>query len=204
MANFTKSGGAASANALLALQSVAASSVVKSTVVDVSQKFGAFIAIHFGRRIATAAGAGVNIRVEASPETAGDGFWVPLVTYTTDFAACEPEAATGTNSAGQAVIQMASTANLLVGNIIFIDNSTIGNSEWGRIKSIVVNTSITLEDNLLFAQNAGAATIYNKAEMYPCQVDLTPHLRLRVVVDGSLFTQAFAIRARLSSGDSIA
>lgn len=204
MAVITKSSGSAGLNTVLALQQVAASTVVTSPAVDVTSKFGAFLAIHFGRRAAAAAGAGVNIRVEASPESANDGIWVPLYTVTTGFGACESEVATGTNNAGQKVITVASTTNLAAGDIVFVDNTTPANSEWGRIKSTVLNTSVTLEDNLVNAQNNPAATLYDNAEMFPCQLDLTPYLRLRVVVDGSLYTQAFAIRVRMSSGDSIA
>jgi hypothetical protein len=199
MANIIKT----SATAVLALQSVAASTVLKSSDILVPTQLAATLLIHFGRRSATAAGAGVNFRVEATSEISGDGFWVPLAVLTTDFVACESEAATGTNNAGQAVVTVASTTNLTAQDIVFIDNTTITNSEWGRIKTLTVNTSITLEDNLTNAQTAAASTIYDRAEMYAVQLDLTAVKRLRLVVDGSLFTQAFAVRARLITGDSI-
>lgn len=199
MANIVKT----SATSVLALQSVAASSVLISTDILVPTQLAATLLIHFGRRSATAGGAGVNFRVEASSEVSGDGFWVPLAILTTDFVACEAEVATGTNSAGQKVITVASTTNLTAGDVVFIDNTTILNSEWGRIKSIVAATSVTLEDNLTNAQTNPAATIYDRAEMYAVQLDLTAVKRLRLVVDGSLFTQAFAVRARLITGDSI-
>lgn len=189
---------------VLALQSVTASSVViSSTGGSVTTKFAASLMIHFGRRIATAAGAGVNLRVEGSAKASGDGFWFPLAQFQTDFVAATAQATTGTNSAGQKVVGMAATAGFVPGQIVYIDNTTIANSEWGRIKSVVLNTSITLEDNLNFAQSAGAATVYNKAEMYCAQLDLTAITRLRLVADGSLFTQAFAIEAFLVSGDSL-
>lgn len=192
-----------SAVSVLTLQSVAASTVLKSSDISVPTQLAATMLIHFGRRAATAAGAGVNFRVEVSSETSGDGFWVPLAILTTDFVACEAEAATGTNASGQAVITVASTTNLTAGDIVFMDNTTITNSEWGRIKSISAGVSITLEDNLTNAQSTGASTIYDRAEMYAVQLDLTAAKRLRLVVDGSLFTQAFAVRARLITGDSI-
>jgi hypothetical protein len=186
---------------VLALQSVAASGVLISSAIDVSSKFAASMFIHFGRRSATAAGAGVVFRVEVSAKASGNGHWYPLTTVATDFQACEAEAVTGTVNAGASLITVASTTNLTVGDIVYIDNTTIGSSEWGRIKSLVVNTSVTVEDALTNAQTG--ATIYDRAEMYPLQFDLTAIKRLRLVVDGSQFTQAFAVEAFMVTGDSI-
>lgn len=186
---------------ILALQSVAASSVLISSAIDVSGKLEATIYIHFGRRNATAAGAGVNIRVEASAKSSGDGHWFPLASISTAFAACEAEAVSGTVASGTNVIMVASTTNLAAGDIIYIDNTTIANSEWGRVKSIVTNTSITIEDNLVNAQTG--ATLYDSAEMYALTfTELLSIGRIRVVADGSLFTQAFAIEVEMTTADS--
>jgi hypothetical protein len=185
---------------VLALQSVAASSVLISSALDVSTKFAASLFIHFGRRIATAAGAGVNLRVEASSKASGNGHWYPLAILTTDFQACEAEAVTGTVNAGATVITCASTTNLTAGDLIYIDNGTIANSEWARIKSISVNVSVTIEDALTFAQTG--ATMYDRAEMYAVQLDLTAVKRIRLVADGALYTQAFAIESTMVTGDS--
>lgn len=186
---------------LLALQSVAASTVLISTVQDVSSKFAASIFIHFGRRSATAAGAGVNFRVEASSKATGNGHWYTLATVTTDFVACESEAVSGTVNSGTAVVTVASTTNLTIGDIIYIDNSTIANSEFGRVKSVSTNTSVTIEDVLTNAQTG--STLYDRAELYPLQFDLTAVKRIRLVVDGANFTQAFAVEAHMVTGDSI-
>lgn len=188
---------------IIAIAAIAASGQTKGEKAVPSQ-FGGRVFIWFGRRAATAAGAGVKIRVEFSSQASGDGFWINGPVFETDFAAATAQAATGTNSAGQALIQMAATAGFVAGGKVYVDNTTLGNSEWGRIKSVNPNVSITLEDNLLFAQNAGSATVYTLAEMYTAQLDLTPDSRVRVVVDGTAFTQGFAIRARLTTGDSIA
>lgn len=200
MADITKTVG----TSVISLQSVAASTVLVSSTVSTANKLAATFFVHFGRRSATAAGAGVNIRIEASSKSSGDGHWYPIVILTTNFAACEAEAATGTNSSGQNVITCASTTNLTAGDIVFIDNSTIGNSEWKRIKSISASTSVTFEDNLVNAQNSGSATMYDSAEIYPpITIDLTAISRIRVVADGSSFTQAFAIEVDMITGDSI-
>jgi len=167
----------------------------------VSTFLGGMIAVRFGRRAATAAGAGVNIRLEASPNSLG-GLWVPFATFTTAFAACEAEAVSGTVSSGTNVIPVASTTNLAAGDVVFIDNGTIGNSEWGRVKSIVSNTSITIEENLVNAQTG--STIYDLAEIFPPVAIPEGALRVRAVADGSGFTQAFAVEAILATIDAIA
>lgn len=186
---------------ILSLQSVAASTVLISSVQDVSTKLAATIFIWFGRRSATAAGAGVNFRIEASGESSGDKSWMALYTFTSGFAACESEAVSGTVSAAATVITVASTTNLTIGDYIYIDNGTIANSEWQRIKSVSANTSVTIEDALANAQTS--STLYDSAEQYVAQLDLTGISRIRIVADGASFTQSFAVKALMVSGDSI-
>jgi len=187
--------------ALLAIQSVAANSVLISSAFDMSTRVGGLLFLRFGRRSASAAGASVNIRCEASHASSGDNSWYPFAVWSTSFAACEGEAVTGTVAAGQKVITVASTANLTAGDLIFIDNGTIANSEWARIKSIVSNTSVTVEDDLVNA--ATGATIYDGAEIFPPVIVPDAAYRIRAVIDGSGFTQAFAINANLTTIDSI-
>jgi hypothetical protein len=197
MAAITKTQG----TQLLALQSLASNTVVISSAQDVSTKLAATVFIHFGRRAATALTEGVEFRVEASAKSSGDGFWFPLASFKTAIATAETEAVSGTVSSGTNVITVASTTNLVAGDLIYIDNGTIANSEWGRIKSIVSNTSVTIEDNLVNAQTG--ATIYDQAEFYVAQIDLTAVGRIRIVMDGRNTGQATAIQAFMVSGDSI-
>jgi hypothetical protein len=197
MATFSKTLGT-----LYALASTAASSVSLGTPLDVSTKMGGLVYVRFGRRSATAAGAGCNIRLEASHSASADNSWYPFAVFTTAFAACEAEAVTGTVAAGATAITCASTTNLAAGDIIFIDNGTIGNSEWARIKSIVTNTSVTVEDALVNA--ATGCTLTDSAEIYAPVAIPEGASRIRCVVDASLFTQACAVEARYSTIDGIA
>ena len=199
MASITKTAG----TSLLSLQSVSASSVVQGSAVDVSTKLGGTVFIHFGRQSATAAGAGANIRIEASSRSSGDIHWFPLAIFTTGFAAASDEAVSGTEAAGQTVISVASTTGLAAGDIIFFNNGTIGNSEWHRIKSIVTNTSITIEETNGLTNAQTGATIYDSAEFFVAQLDFTGVTRVRAVADGASFTQAFAIEIEMVTGDSI-
>lgn len=199
MATFSKTGSLT----LLALQSVAASSVALGTAVDVSTKMGGLIYVRFGRRAATAAGAGVNIRIEVSFATSADSTWFPIAVFTTAFAATGgDQAVNGTCAAGQKVIALTDTTGFAAGDIVFCDNGTIANSEWVRVKSISGGASVTVEDDLVNAQTG--ATLYDTAEIYaPIQVP-EGAVRLRAVDDGSLFTQAHAIEVRYSTIDGIA
>lgn len=197
MATFSKTNGT-----LFTLASTAASSVATTSALDVSTKMGGLVYVRFGRRAATAAGAGVNIRLEASMASSGDNTWFPFAIFTTAFGTAEAEALTGTVNSGQNVLTLASTTNLTAGDLIYIDNGTIGNSEWGRVKSIVASTSVTIEDNLINAQTS--STIYDLAEIYsPVSIPEGAY-RIRAVLDGSLFTQAFACEIRYTLIDGIA
>ena len=198
MATYSKT----NAQTLLALASVAASSVSVGSAVDVSTKIGGLIYTRFGRRAATAAGAGVNIRLEASQSASANNSWFPFASFTTDFAVSEAEAVSGTVSSGTNVVTVASTTNLVIGSLVYIDNSTIANSEWGRVKSISANTSITLEDNLINAQTG--STLYTLAEIYAPVSIPEGAMRIRAVADGASFTQAFAAQILYSTIDGIA
>ncbi len=190
------------ATSVLSLQSVAASSVLISSALDVSTKLAGSMLIHFGRRSASAAGAGVKFRIEASAKSSGDGFWFPIVAYTTDFAAAATQAVTTSSASAQNVVSTSSTAFAAIGQIIYIDNTTIANSEWHRIKVVTASTSVTLEDNLVNTQGT-SSNIYTLAEMFLAQMDFTAISRIRLVADGSLFTQAFAVEAFIVTGDSV-
>lgn len=199
MATYSKTQG----TSLLSLQSVSSGSVVISSAVDVSSVIAASVFIHFGRRATTALTVGCIFRIEASSKSSGDGHWYPMFIYTSDISGAESEAATGTNNSGQAVITVASTTNLSVGDIVYIDNTTIGNSEWGRIKAVSTNTSITLEDNLAHAQSSGAATIYDQAQIFrPVDLNLRAIGRIRLVVDNTGTGQAIAVEADMVTADS--
>ncbi|HMJ84034.1 MAG TPA: hypothetical protein VK504_12735 [Vicinamibacterales bacterium] len=186
---------------LLSLQSVASNTVVVGSAVDVSTKFTAFIGVHFGRRTASALTTGGKIRIEGSMKSSGDGHWFVLAEFQSAIAAAESEAVSGTVNAGTNVITVASTTNLTAGDLVFIDNGTIANSEWGRVKSISSNVSITIEDNLVNAQTG--ATIYDNAELFTAYIDLAAVTRIRAVADFSGTGQACAIEIIMVTADSI-
>ena len=196
MANITKTQG----TSVLSLQSVASNTVLISSDIDVSTKLAATVFIHFGRRATTALTAGMEFRLEASAKSSGSGYWWPVATFTSAIAAAESETVLLAAS-GQKVLTMASTNNLVVGDVIFIDNGTIGSSEWAKIKSVSAGVSITVEDDLVNAQTS--SVVYDQAELYVAQIDLTAIGRLRLVANGASTGQAVAVEALIVTGDSI-
>lgn len=196
MSSYTKTAN----QTLIALQKIAANGVVVGTPVNVSSKLGGLIYARFGRRSASAATAGVNIRLEASSKDSGDNSWFPFAILTTAYAACQSQTL-GTTAAGQKVLAMASTTGIAAGDVLFIDNAAAANCEWGRVSSIVANTSATIEDNLINAQTGN--TVYDSAEIYAPIALPEGAVRVRAVIDGSQFTQAFAVEVLMSTIDSI-
>ena len=189
------------AQSLIALQSLASNAVALSSVLSVPTNLAALILLHFGRRAATALTAGVEFRIEASAKASGDGFWYTLASFVSKTAAVTSQAASGTVASGQNVIAMASTTGMTVGDIVYVDNTTIANSEWARVKVVTLNTSITIEDNLVNAQTG--STVFPSGEIYSAMLDLTAVKRLRVVANGDNTGQAVAIEVLAVTGDSI-
>lgn len=182
---------------VFSIQTISASTVVISSNIDVTSKFSAAFNMWWGRKSATAAGAGLNIRIEGY-----DGArWYPLALYTTAFAAAADEALTGTVNSGQKVLTCASTTGFTAGDLISIINGTLANSEFGRVKSISANTSVTIEDNLVNAQTS--STMYDSAECWAAEVPTTGYTTLRVVADASSFTQDSIIVMTVNTLDSI-
>lgn len=189
---------------LFAVQSLASNSVAISSELDVSTKLSASVLFRFGRTVATALTTGLTYRLEGSWKSSGDGHWGVIggAQFITNIAAVGDEAVSGTCNAGQNVIAMASTTGFTVGDRVFIKNGTFGNSEFGIIKVVTSNTSITLEDNLVNAQTG--ATVYAGAQSFSASnVDLAGVKRLRAVAHGSGTGQAVAIEAQIITCDSI-
>lgn len=205
MASITKTQG----TSLLAVQSLASNATVISSVLSVTTALAATIFIHFGRRSNTALTEAVQIRIEASSKSSGDGHWYPVAQFLTQIAAVTSQAVNGTCNAGQNVVAMTSTTGMSadyaatspVGNRVYIDNGTIANSEFQTVKLVTSNTSITLEDNLTNAQTG--ATVYPSAEFFMAQIDCTAIGRLRVVIAANNTGQAVAVEALAITGDSI-
>lgn len=187
---------------LISLQQIASNSVVISAAQDVSTKFGASIYIHLGRDdIGGALTEGVEFRVEASAKATGNDQWFPVAQMKSNTTLPEAEALTGTEVAGDTVLEVASTTNLAVGDEILIKNTTIANSEWAKIKSVVANTSITIDTGLTNTQTG--STVYDQAERIFFDIDCQNIVRLRLVVNASNTGRTIVVEAFMVTSDSI-
>jgi hypothetical protein len=197
MATATKS-----TTSMLSLQALASGAVVKSSAEDVSTKFEGAFYLRLGRRATSALTAAFKFRVEGSTEGSGDGSWYTLAAFSSEIAASESEAVSGTVNAGTDTITVASTTNLVVGDRIFIENGTFANSEFGLIYSVTTNTNVKIIDNLENAQTGG--TIFDQAQEFVAHVPFGGVKRVRVVADASGTGQNVAVEAVMITLDAIA
>lgn len=176
---------------IIALQAVTpAPRVVISSDLSTTNLKSVVILIHLGRVKTNAFTAGVNYRIEQSAVPSGDGFWFPITQFMSELGTnVGSQAVNGAALAGQKVIPIAATANFSVGDIVYIKNTTIANSEFGRITTVTLNTSIEIEDNLIFVQTT--STVTSKSQMFYGLIDTSASKRLRVVCDGSGAGQDF-------------
>lgn len=182
---------------LLALQSIAASSVVVGSEVDVSSKFAGIVFVHFGRTTTVAPVTGVAFRIEAADKASGGNHWYPLTSVMTNIIACSGPTNTSTSGAAQTVSAITGFA---AQDICCIAPTTVANTEWARMVSST-GSVLTMEETIAGSHTTGST--YNKAEMYAIPLDLSGIGRLRVVADGSAHNQSFRCEAFLNTLDSV-
>ena len=204
MASLSKTQG----TSLISLQTLASAAVILGAAQDVTTKLAATVFIHVGRVIATALTNGVKIRIEASAKGSLDGFWFSLAEFVTAVTASTTTATltTGT-TAGGIVLPMTATAGIVIGDLVYIrEAGAETNSEFGRVKLVTANTSVTIEDGTLFNHTVTSTLVWSKAEFFAAQIDLTAIGRIRVVADAAYAVsgQTVVVEAFMVTGDSIA
>ncbi len=181
-----------------AINTVTAGSAVTLTTGAVT----AAVSLWFAQSTTTAPASGTRLILQGDDQTSGNSTWVDLITFVTGTTAAESEAVSGTEAAGSTVIEVASTANLGTRTEdIFFKNSTLGNSEWAKLVSIVSNTSITLLDALTNAQTS--STIYDQAANYILNVPVDGLKRLRLIVDNNYQATGPTVAVKASVTDYV-
>lgn len=191
---------------LLSLQTLASGAVVISSVLDVSTKLSGSVFIHHGRTIATALTNGVKYRVEASAKSSLDGYWFSLAEFVSNLTVSTTTATltTGT-AAGATVLPMTATGGIVIGDKVYIrEAGGETNSEFGRVKAVSANTSITIEDGTLFNHTITTTKVWSQAEFFVAQLDLTSIGRIRVVADAAYAVsgQTTVVEAWMNTWDS--
>jgi hypothetical protein len=172
--------------AVQALVQLAANAVSVGAAQDVSTHLGGLLIIQFGRGVVTALGTAPKFRVEVAPAaspTPATG-WGELTAYRPDQALCISLPPTTTSNSGQTEITMTTTTGFVIGDRVFVLNTTLASSEFGQVCVVHASNHITLEENLVNTQTAAACLVQSKAERYVCAIPAEVG-QFRIVADGS-------------------
>jgi hypothetical protein len=186
---------------LLAIQSVAASTQLKSSAISLSAgvKKATFFIDH-GRTSSAAFGTqGTEYRIEASQKASGEDTWTPLVTILAESAACLAVAASADVAVGATTVVVTSGTSIpSLGDIVFWANSTAATaSEWLKVITVTGTASFTILDGLTNAQDSDT-DIFTKGERYSFVVDVEGITRIRAIVNNNNSGTTLAVYSRVA------
>jgi hypothetical protein len=189
--------------AVLAHQAVTHPDTVKGSAQDVSTKLAATVILFHSSIEATANTNAGSFYVQVSGSSSGDEDWATAASYTATVSTADTEAMTATEPAAETVMAVLSTTGFVAGDRLYIQNTTAANGEWALCQEIVSDTSINLVDGLTNEQTS-SSVIWNDADVFVCQLDLTAISRLRVVFQHEGATGANChVKALMVSADSL-
>jgi len=191
--------------AILAHQAVTHPATVVGSAQDVSTKLAATILLYHASVEAAANTNPGKFLVQVSGSASGNEDWVTIYQYDATISTADTEAMTATEPVAETVLVVAATAGFIANDILYIqDTTTAADSEWGRCQEIVTDTSINLVDGLTTEKDS-SDVIWNDADLFTCQIDLTAITRVRVVFqhEGAAGANCH-IKGLMISGDSIA
>lgn len=175
------------------------------TAQDVTTKLAATI-ILFHSSIEAAANTNPGgFLVQVSGAAAGNEDWVTVHEFDATISTADDELMDAVEAIGETVLAVSDTTGFVTNDILYIQDVTVlANSEWGRCQEIVVNTSIDLVDGLTNAK-AINDIIWNDADIFVCQIDLTAIGRVRVIFkhEGAAGADCH-VKGLMITGDSIA
>jgi len=167
---------------------------------DMSGKYGGILTIQFARAVTTALTAGVKFRVEMRKAAAGNMAWGLLCSFVTAIATAVRLALTS-ESTGQ-TLTMTTTTGYALTDRIFVENATLGNSEFHEIRKINGGASLLIEENLANTQAATTTFVANSAERYECVIP--PECKaFRLVADNDANAVVVYFKADLVQVDTI-
>jgi len=194
------------ANSLVSIQTLASGAVVKSSAINVAGKFGMAVGVHLGRTVTTALTNPVKVRFEFSTEDSLDSNWYPIGDLLSDtIASTTTSTLTTATTAGDTTLPMTATAGILIGDAVLIKDTTLGNSEWGRVITVNANTNVIIEDGTLRNHAITTTQIWSKANIWSFVIDVSRYTRVRCVFDAAyaLSGQTVVCEARYTLLDSI-
>ena len=165
--------------------------------------FGCAVSIRVGYTNSSAPTAAVQVILQGSMETANDDKWVNIASWTgTQVALVTNTLASSGNTSTTSALTATGTSTLSDFTKTFVYNSgTPANSEFHRTaRAATGSTTINITEGLSNSQNS--SVLYQPAEEFVAQVDMTPWTRLRVVVynpsGNTVYWDAY-----VNTGDSI-
>lgn len=189
---------------VLAHQAVTHPDTVKGSAQDVSTHLGATVVMYHAMVEAAANTNPGTFHVQVSPSSSGNEDWATVAKFTANNGTADTEAMTATEPIGETVLAVASTTGFAYSDLLYIqDAGTLADSEWALCQEVVSNTSINLVDGLTTAKDS-SDVIWNDANVFVAQLDLTSVSRLRVIFIHEGATGANVhVKAIMTTGDSI-
>ncbi len=124
----------------------------------------------------------VQVRPDAGDGTVNE-HWITLYELVARGTTPDSEAMTATEPIGETVLACASTTGFTVAagdSDLYIQHTTLANSEWAKLRTFASNTSITLIDGLT-VQQTNTSVIWNDSSTWVIWLDLNACESFRVV-----------------------
>lgn len=189
----------------LAHQAVTHPNTVVGSALDVSTKLAASIILFHASVEAAANTNPGKFLVQISGAASGNEDWGTVAEFDATISTADTEAMTVTESASETALAVAATAGFAANDKLYIqDASVVADGEWARCREIVTDTTIDLVDGLTNAKDS-SDVIWNDADIFTCQLDLTAVGRVRVVFqhEGAAGANCH-VKGMMVTGDSIA
>lgn len=161
MADYTQS-----FSTIISHQALTHPGMLEGTPVSVAGALSATVIVRIASVEAIANATGVGVWIQGSQLSSGDDAWAPLQEFVGSTTVPETEALTATEPVTETEIACASTANLLVGSRIYIqDASVVADGEWHRITKVVTNTNIVIDYGLAVEKDS-SDFIWTQADIF--------------------------------------
>lgn len=176
---------------------VAQNAVRKGATTDVSGCYSAALHIDVALSSETAH-TGSKIEVQVSSNTSGNEDWSTLTEFIGPTGTANSENPSGSEAAGQTVIEVASTTGLYDDDetrwIFIEDTGTVADSEMCLLVSHVADTSITIQDGLTNAKDT-SDVIFDIADTYVIDIPIWAN-RVSVIYDNTYDSDGATIHTR--------
>lgn len=170
--------------AVLTHQAATHPTTIVGSAIDCRTKKAATLFLFHGYVEATADTNPGKFLVQVRPD-AGDGtvleHWITVLELAAKGTTPDTEAMTATEPIAETVMAVASTTGFAAEDELYIqDTTTLADSEWAKLSSLVTDTSLTLMDGLT-TQKDSADVIWNDASKWVVSLDLRGIESFRVV-----------------------